>query len=107
MKRLAFAAAAVAVIAYIVDNLIEVFRGYTDDEPDAAKVIAGIRQTAPGSVAMIDLDALIEDLRALARMAEEDAAKATDPVSAAYCDGVAEGLVKALVELDWQRGAES
>jgi hypothetical protein len=48
MKRLAFAVAAVAFIAYCVDNAIHVFRGYTDDEPDAASVIAGIRQTGPG-----------------------------------------------------------
>jgi hypothetical protein len=47
MKRLAFAVAAVAFIAYCVDNALHVFRGYTDDD-DVANVIASIRHTAPG-----------------------------------------------------------
>jgi hypothetical protein len=46
MKRLAFAVAAVAVIAYCVLGAYHFFD--TEDEPDAAKVIAGIRQTGPG-----------------------------------------------------------
>ena len=48
MKRLLFAATAVAVVAYIVDNVIEAFRTYDPAEPDAATVIASIRQTGPG-----------------------------------------------------------
>jgi hypothetical protein len=46
MKRLAFTAAAVAVIAYCVLGAYHFFD--IEDEPDAASVIAGIRQTGPG-----------------------------------------------------------
>jgi hypothetical protein len=46
MKRLAFVVAAVAFIAYCVHDAYHFFD--IEDEPDAAKVIAGIRQTAPG-----------------------------------------------------------
>jgi hypothetical protein len=46
MKRLAFAAAAVAVIAYCVLGAYHFFD--IEDDDDASTVIAGIRQTGPG-----------------------------------------------------------
>jgi hypothetical protein len=46
MKRLAIAAVAVAVIAYCVLGAYHFFD--IEDDDDAAKVIAGIRQTGPG-----------------------------------------------------------
>ena len=46
-RRLLLAAAAVAVVAYCVANVVEVFRTY-DPQPDTAKVVAGIRTTGPG-----------------------------------------------------------
>jgi hypothetical protein len=55
--------------------------------------------------AMIDLDALIEDLRASARMAEEDciALGEDDVESAAYHHGVGAGLMKAVAEIERRR----
>jgi hypothetical protein len=55
MKRLAFAAAAVAVIAYCVDNVREVIRQY-EQQQDTARIVQHvrhnpdfvIRHTAPG-----------------------------------------------------------
>jgi hypothetical protein len=54
--------------------------------------------------AMIDLDALIDDLRASARMAEEDSF-AYDPSheAGAYNAGIAAGLMKAVVEIERRR----
>jgi hypothetical protein len=46
MKRLAFAAAAVAVIACIVDNAYHFM--WEEEDANAAKVIASLGQTAPG-----------------------------------------------------------
>jgi hypothetical protein len=47
VKRLAFAAAAVAVIAYCVDNVRHVIN-WEEEDANAATVIDSIRQTAPG-----------------------------------------------------------
>jgi hypothetical protein len=54
--------------------------------------------------AMSDLNALIADLRAAARKAEEDSIKAArDDDAAAYDAGFAAGLMKAVAELErWQ-----
>jgi hypothetical protein len=54
---------------------------------------------------MIDLDALIEDLRSSARMAEEDciALGEDDVESAAYHHGVGAGLMKAVAEIERRR----
>jgi hypothetical protein len=47
MKRLAFAVAAVAVIAYCVAGAYHFF-DWEEEDANAAKVIASIGQTAPG-----------------------------------------------------------
>jgi hypothetical protein len=46
MKRLAFAVAAVAFIAYCVADAYQFV--WAEEDANAAKVIASIRQTAPG-----------------------------------------------------------
>jgi hypothetical protein len=47
MKRLLFAVVALAVVAYVVDNVREVIRTY-ERQAGTADTVARIRQTGPG-----------------------------------------------------------